>query len=227
MHNKIQIAMPKPCHENWLEMSPEDKGRFCGSCQKKVYDFTASSDKTIVTVLNREPNTCGRFNVSQLNRDLEIPKQKSTIWIAASAAVAAFLTLGTTTAVAQTPVPTEQQGPRPNYMLGKYIARPALVNGMVTEASGYPLPYVKVAIKGTERVVSTDADGKFKIDAPIGTVLVFNLIGYEEQELTVGRAQTFTIILKEGAEELMGDIEIVKNRTFAGRIFHSIGNIFR
>lgn len=45
MKKGIQIL--KPCHENWDKMSPAEKGRFCGSCQKQVHDVTTWTDTQI------------------------------------------------------------------------------------------------------------------------------------------------------------------------------------
>ncbi len=67
------LHIPEPCHENWNEMTPEKKGRFCGSCQKTVVDFTEMSDDQVKNYLldNKHKNTCGRFYATQLGRPLE------------------------------------------------------------------------------------------------------------------------------------------------------------
>jgi hypothetical protein len=54
-------------------MTPEAKGRFCGSCQKIVVDFTAMSDEEVKNYLldKRHQQTCGRFLASQIGRPLE------------------------------------------------------------------------------------------------------------------------------------------------------------
>ncbi|HTN17887.1 MAG TPA: hypothetical protein VL092_09420 [Chitinophagaceae bacterium] len=67
------LNIPQPCHENWADMSPDSRGRFCGSCQKIVVDFTAMSDEEVKNYLldKRHQQTCGRFLTSQIGRPLE------------------------------------------------------------------------------------------------------------------------------------------------------------
>ncbi|WP_223605448.1 hypothetical protein [Chryseobacterium sp. OSA05B] len=67
----MKITIPKPCHENWEAMTPEEKGRFCSVCSKTVRDFTVASDQEIIEVFSHSSeDICGNFNSSQLNRDL-------------------------------------------------------------------------------------------------------------------------------------------------------------
>ena len=69
---KIQISIPKPCFENWNEMTPTLRGKFCSSCQKEVIDFTEKSDLEISNLISRNKNSCGRFIKSQLQRDIDL-----------------------------------------------------------------------------------------------------------------------------------------------------------
>jgi hypothetical protein len=65
MSNKFHIE--SPCHENWQDMSPSDKGRFCDSCAKEVVDFTAKSQQEIAAHLQQATGgTCGRFMPHQI-----------------------------------------------------------------------------------------------------------------------------------------------------------------
>jgi hypothetical protein len=59
-------------------MTPVEKGRFCGSCEKQVVDFTNMSDREIA-IFFKKPSTgsvCGRFMQEQLDRDIVIPKKR-------------------------------------------------------------------------------------------------------------------------------------------------------
>jgi Outer membrane receptor proteins, mostly Fe transport len=68
----MKITIPKPCHENWDAMTPDEKGRFCSVCSKTVRDFTVSSDQEVIKAFSHpEDDICGRFNASQLNRNLQ------------------------------------------------------------------------------------------------------------------------------------------------------------
>lgn len=78
MSKKIQLSIPKPCHENWDAMTQVEKGKFCGSCQKQVVDFSSMSDRQVAEFF-KKPSTgsvCGRFMTDQLDRDIEIPKKR-------------------------------------------------------------------------------------------------------------------------------------------------------
>jgi TonB-linked SusC/RagA family outer membrane protein len=55
-------------------------------------------------------------------------------------------------------------------------------SGVVTDVSGLPLPGVNVVIKGTNKGTQTDFDGKFKIQAEQGQILVFSYLGMTNTE---------------------------------------------
>ncbi len=78
MSRQIQLAIPGPCHENWDDMTPLDRGRFCNACSKKVIDFTHMSDSQLAAFFRKAPadGVCGRFFNGQLDRDIEIPAKK-------------------------------------------------------------------------------------------------------------------------------------------------------
>lgn len=71
----MKISIPKPCNENWNEMTPEQQGAFCKVCSKVVVDFSSMSDEEVINYLEKkkEEKTCGRFRASQLSPyDLKI-----------------------------------------------------------------------------------------------------------------------------------------------------------
>ena len=54
------------------------------------------------------------------------------------------------------------------------------VTGTLTDAAtGDPLPFATVQIKGTTFGTSTDAVGKYSLSAPANGVLIFSFMGYK------------------------------------------------
>jgi hypothetical protein len=65
----MKISINKPCHENWDNMLPDEKGAFCLACQKSVVDFSSKTIGQIKDFFNQKTNSekvCGRFEDSQL-----------------------------------------------------------------------------------------------------------------------------------------------------------------
>ena len=74
---KFELTIPKPCHENWDAMTPEEKGRFCGACQKTVIDFSNMTDHQMAQFFKKPVgDVCGRFHHDQLDRTIEMPKKR-------------------------------------------------------------------------------------------------------------------------------------------------------
>ena len=228
MPNKPQISIPTPCHENWQDMTVANRGRFCASCQKNVIDFTQSSDRLIAETFKKEGDVCGRFLKSQLERDLIIPKEKNRLWMAASAAVVAFLGLGNGKVFAQT-VKTEtvqvekDKEVNPVAYLGGY----RIINGTVLDETGVGLPGVYINIVGTNKQAQTDVEGKFSVESETGNIFEFNIIGFETQRIIIDTTTDSINITMKIYYDFIGDVEIIQKRNFAGRVLYNIGNIFR
>jgi hypothetical protein len=78
MKNYYTISIPKPCHEDWNQMTPKEKGKFCNACSKTVIDFTKMETFEIQDFINENKNTliCGHFKQTQLDGiNLRIPTQ--------------------------------------------------------------------------------------------------------------------------------------------------------
>jgi hypothetical protein len=70
MKEYYSFKIPEPCNEDWNQMTPSAKGRFCSSCEKTVIDFTEMSSFEISNYLkeNIHNGVCGHINKSQLDR---------------------------------------------------------------------------------------------------------------------------------------------------------------
>ena len=71
------------------------------------------------------------------------------------------------------------------------------ISGTVTSAAdGQPLIGVTVAVKGTSSGTITDIDGNYSLNVDEGATVVFSYTGFKAQELTVGSANTYNIVLQ-------------------------------
>jgi iron complex outermembrane receptor protein len=78
------------------------------------------------------------------------------------------------------------------------------VTGQVTDATTKePLIGTTVVVKGTSIGTATDASGNFTVNVPDqNAVLVFEFIGYERQEITVGSQTIINVSMKSSSQEL-------------------------
>src|ERR1044071_6840987 len=70
--NQFIVNIPEPCHEDWNKMLPDEKGKFCLSCNKSVFDFSNKTDTEIRNILleHKDQKVCGHFKKSQVGRPL-------------------------------------------------------------------------------------------------------------------------------------------------------------
>ncbi|KAA9327327.1 energy transducer TonB [Adhaeribacter soli] len=70
--NFLKPSLSFNCPKDWNKMSPCAQGRFCGSCQKTVVDFTQKTDAEIREILaKQEGKVCGRFYEYQLEQPVQ------------------------------------------------------------------------------------------------------------------------------------------------------------
>ncbi len=241
MSKKIQLTVPTPCHENWDKMTPVEKGKFCGSCQKQVMDFTTMSDREIAQFF-KKPSTgsvCGRFMNDQLDREIEIPKKRIP-WLKYFFQIALPAFFVTKISAQKTmgkiaPIPARDTSkvrvtdemrtlgmvlptcikPVIGYTIittvkGEVVNKPidnsSTINGSVMDETGSPVPGASVYIKGTRAGAATDANGKFRLRAKKGDVLIVSGVGFETRETTVGSEKELSICLNRLT---MGNPEVV------------------
>ncbi len=77
------------------------------------------------------------------------------------------------------------------------------VTGLVKDDKGNPAANASVVIKGSSGGVTTNADGAFSIDVPNQkSTLVISNVGYQPQEMVVGKATSFSINLAVNTNSL-------------------------
>ena len=47
MSSKVKNSIPKACRENWLELSNDEKNKFCNLCQKNIFDSDITENQNI------------------------------------------------------------------------------------------------------------------------------------------------------------------------------------
>ncbi len=201
----MKVNLPEPCHEDWNKMNSQEKGRFCGSCQKLVIDFSQMSDTEIINYFKeyKGQNTCGHFKKSQVDRKLiekesiiqETPRRKLFLKELAAACFAFFL--ASTDAKAQNETTTNQQHQNletenSNQNQGKEIA----INGKVKNGNKV-LSNAIISIKGTEHKTVSLENGLFSIYIPNElaqnqefVTLVVEYEGLETKEIEVKTSPT-------------------------------------
>lgn len=206
-------------------MPAAEKGRFCQSCRKTVYDFTKLSDRSIIEKIQLDNTVCGRFTNDQLDRELIVPKAKSAVWAASLTGIFSLFT-GANMLHAQVKaqtVQTDQQAATET--LGKVISSQNIIYGKVTEGD-LPVPAVMVQVKGANTTTQTDMDGRFAIAAKENDILVFSFSGMKTEEVRVSGSKNIELVMHND-NQMMGEVVVVKRRTFFGRISYSVGSWFR
>lgn len=98
-----------------------------------------------------------------------------------------------------------------------------IITGTVKDSKGVSLPGVSVKLKGTNTVVATDINGKFRINVPNdkGT-LVFAYIGFKSREVTVTGQNALSVTLEDENVSLNDVVVIgygtVKKRDLTGSV---------
>lgn len=77
-----------------------------------------------------------------------------------------------------------------------------LITGTVSDESGKTLPDVSVTVKGTNTGTTTDASGKYSINAPGTATLVFSSIGFAGMDVPVADRSVVNVTLLTTAQSL-------------------------
>lgn len=85
---------------------------------------------------------------------------------------------------------------------------PVPIKGLVKDDKGMLLAGVSVVVKGTQKGTTTNREGVFTIDATVGDVLEFSIIGYKKVNLTVG-SNTNLFITMEVEASVGSDVVVV------------------
>jgi hypothetical protein len=203
MSKQIQIEVPKPCHENWDAMSPEQQGKFCGVCSKTVVDFSLMSDGQILETIQKNTGSmCGRFSNDQLERPLIKPLQPK--WYMAGMwkyVLSSFMLFKVANVKAQQK-PEIVNCPKPadsktHIKMGQLIA--PVVNtlkAMVQDEYGIPVVGASIIVTGTNKGTQTDKYGQFEIKVQKKQTIEISHVGYITMTATINEKGSNVFTLK-------------------------------
>ena len=99
---------------------------------------------------------------------------------------------------------------------------------VISESDNEPIIGATIMVKGTQRGIATDIDGKFAIDANEGDVLSITNVGMLQQTVKIGKQQSLNIVMKEDSKVLgeivvtaMGQTQEKKKLNFAVQSLNS------
>ena len=95
------------------------------------------------------------------------------------------------------------------------------VRGRITAGAGESIVGATVMVKGTQTGVSSDVEGNYEIVVPgPGSVLVFNYLGYQPQEIAVGNRTQIDVRLAED-NNVLDDVVVIGYGTQSRRTLTS------
>jgi len=77
-----------------------------------------------------------------------------------------------------------------------------LTGTVVNKKTNAPVPGVAIVVKNSNRHAISDAAGKFTLETTAGNTLLVSMMGFEKQEVTVGKTNNITIQLVENVSQL-------------------------
>jgi len=195
------------------------------SCQKKVIDFTGMNDEQLIAYLKKPAaSTCGRFDESQLNRDINV-LQKRIPWMKYffQFALPAFLVSMKADAQKQMVKGKMATYSKQNMITGDTIIsirrnpvqQTKVIDGVVVDNSDLPVPYASVMVKDTKRGVRADSLGKFSIDIEDDSVLTLSVssVGFEslDQQITASQYIRGSILKFSLTPLSLGEVVVAGN----------------
>ena len=86
------------------------------------------------------------------------------------------------------------------------------ITGSVKDDKGETLPGVTVAVKGSNVLTQTNANGNFSINAAPNATLVFTYLGFTSQEVQVNNRTTLSIVM-EASSQALNEVVVIGYQT--------------
>ena len=204
MKKAITIRIPEPCHEDWNQMTPTDKGKFCRVCTKEVFDFTQVTDEELVKRVHNNEKICGRFKSSQINREMKLERKSGFSLAPFAASFLLPFTLLASTKTNTNAKSSNLQGKSYSSLNISSLNRidfdkiQVITQGKIVDENGKPLINVAVSVKGTDKKEFSGLKGDYLIRSANDEILVIKKEGFISQEIKLKRkSETINIVLKK------------------------------
>ncbi len=194
------LHIQNPCNQNWDEMSLLGNGRYCGSCNHVIHDFSDMSNNELLQMLQSGQHSCGRFDKKQMGLMYVLGQKKretKKYWNSVAAAIIAGM-LQVSVGYSQTPSNHQPLLPRnflfkgdvqtttSNQETDQTTTKQKFSFRVVDSETKKPLPSVHIEIMGLSGY--TDSLGRIdfslEYDPEVRTRVFLNLLAakYEDQK---------------------------------------------
>ncbi|MNQ98934.1 hypothetical protein D3C85_1146520 [compost metagenome] len=222
-------------------MQANAKGKFCGSCQKAVIDFTHFSDRDLQNWFNKnQSESCGRFKQDQLDRLIQgksnytLTKFKPGLVAASLLAFLSFPKLSKGEIVKPSIIQTEKTPTNFEEKIQdkEFSDSLRVIKGKITDKDKLALPAVSIRILGEKYGCSTNANGEFSLTYLVQKEidlkeLEIRYIGCENKNVKFKSTDAYlNITLNEDPTAFMGDVVVVRT-PFWRKIYNKTRNQLR
>lgn len=227
------LKIPNPCEQDWAKMTPTEKGMFCNTCKKEVFDLTNFSNYQLAKRLDTNKNICGRFKKTQIDKELNSSKNINVSRFGIILGLSSFISISqpiySQNKKERIEIKDKQEELSTTSVSKESFSDKIVIRGNITDSNKYPLPGVTIILKGKSIGTQTNLDGNFSLEIPIEYLenkskLVLTYLGFEPKEISINKkTELINTELTESEDILMGEVIIIKRQN----IFRRIGNIFR
>lgn len=76
------------------------------------------------------------------------------------------------------------------------------ITGIVRDSTGQPMVGVTIQVKDTKTGTGSDVNGRYVLQVPEGAIISFSMISYRKQEILVGKASKYDVVMHEASSAL-------------------------
>ena len=215
-------------------MAPVDGGRHCESCCKTVIDFAGMTDAQLISYLTTHNNVCGRLSEPQLYRvNLQLNGNDTKTktgwkkWVMTTALLSSTVLYKVAGQAINPSLSGSYQTSAPK---GKFVAVKGSereIKGRIVDNACMPLPGATVRVVGTNTILATDTNGRFKFHASrAAKQFTVSFVGFETETVAIDSLQNDAHDLKLTPQVVsINDVVVIKGGHYYQRRTELVGAI--